>query len=119
FQAVWRSCSRQERAVLLNLAHDGLVNPKNRALVGELRRREILVKKPVLCFRNPDFGVFIKRVYGADQLLSWNRATHADSGVSSWNLFFGLFVLVGIGLSFKGYEALGPIIASVSGAVNL
>ena len=119
YHAVWRSCSRQERAVLLNLAKDGLVNPKDRALLGELRRRGIVLKNPFLCFRDPDFGEFIRSVYGPEQLASWDEAMRGSSGVSSWNLFLGLFVLVGIGLSFKGYEALGPVIASVSGAINL
>ena len=78
-----------------------------------------MLKNPFLCFRDPDFGEFIRSVYGPEQLASWDEAMRGSSGVSSWNLFLGLFVLVGIGLSFKGYEALGPVIASVSGAINL
>ena len=119
YQAVWRSCSWQERSVLLNLAQDGMVNPKNSDLLGELCRREILVMKPILRFRDRDFAPFIRRVYGPDQLATWELAMRGESGVSSWNLFLGICVLVGIGLSFKGYQGLGPIIASASGAINL
>jgi hypothetical protein len=95
------------------------MNPKNRDLLGELCRRQILVMKPILRFRDPDFAVFIRRVYGPDQLATWEQAMRGETGVSSWNLLLGFFVLVGIGLSFRGYETSGPIIASVSGAINL
>ena len=117
YQALWRTCSEQERAVLLNLAQDGLVNPKNSGLLVELRRRGILVKNPILGFRDPAFGDFIQRVYGPDQLLSWDMAMRGSSASSS--LLLGLLVLVGIGLSFTGYETIGPMVASISGLLNL
>jgi hypothetical protein len=119
YQNIWRSCSRQERAVLLNLAQYGLVNPKSRPLLDDLQRRQILVKNPILCFRDPNLGVFLRRVYGRGQLLRWDQALSTGSGVSFWNLLLGLLVLVGIAMSFTGYDALGPVVASISGAINL
>jgi hypothetical protein len=101
------------------LAQYGLVNPKSRPVVEELRRRQILLKNPILCFRDPNLGVFLRRVYGPGQLLKWDQELSTGSGVSFWNLLLGLLVLVGIAMSFTGYDALGPIVASVSGAFNL
>jgi hypothetical protein len=57
----WHRCTTDEQLVLIHLATEGFVNPKQARAVRHLLARRVLVRGPSLRFRSSRFQTFVRR----------------------------------------------------------
>jgi len=110
---LWSTCSTAERVALYQLAHDGWVNPRNKAALDQLQLRGLIRDIP---FRFDDDGLrkFVSHAVSAQDRKAWERKDNA----SLWDGIRLMFVVVGIGilaavLFFNQQSALGYILTGV------
>ena len=75
YQALWQACTVDERLALRQLAEEGLVNPRNQAVVRQLIRSGLVVRDPVLRVMNETFRRFILQAATPDEVSAWERAS--------------------------------------------
>ena len=80
YMALWDACTEDEKLVLVQLANEKVVNPKQEATVRGLIQRGLLVRDPGLRVLSPSFGLFVQRVQDPDEVKSWER----DAAGLSW-----------------------------------
>lgn len=73
FDAIWNGCSADEQLVLIQLEYEGVINPKQAAIVRRLLRRGLLRIDPTLRLVNNSFGLFVSRAVDAAQVREWER----------------------------------------------
>lgn len=115
YRSIWDGCSTDEKLVLVRLAEDGLVNPKNFDHLLELLQKGLVRRDPALRVMNRSFGQFVLRSVNRAELQEWEDA----GGVSAWTvakwllplplLLFGGFLFVTQRESLS--NALGLVVA--------
>jgi hypothetical protein len=73
YEALWGTCTADERLALRQLAEEGLVNPQNQAVVRNLMRAGLVVRDPVVRIMNKTFRRFLLQAASADQVRAWER----------------------------------------------
>lgn len=74
YWALWMSCSEDEKLVLVHLAQEKFVNPKQRMIVRRLLQRGLLERKPALRMINESFALFVERVHDPVSVRRWERS---------------------------------------------
>jgi hypothetical protein len=68
---VWDLCSRDEKLVLIQLAEEGLVNPKNVGILRRLSRRRLVTLEPRFRLINDSFREFVLAVEPPERVAQW------------------------------------------------
>src|SRR5262249_3522961 len=132
YQLLWTSCSRTEKLVLIQLAQEGLINPKSCDTLDELAAKGMIWPGPAPQLFNLTFRDFLKRIERADVVEEWERMDGNGLWVVSGRLVAsaltvgGLFYLITQGISVQsmlpiisGSGLLGfPLIRSIAGVFS-
>jgi hypothetical protein len=123
YHAIWSATTEDEKVVLAQLAHTGLVSPDNRHRVLDLMYRGLIVRDPRLRLMNDSFALFIRQMVSKTQLLEWE----GEESASVWSilrwllpvplLLFGGFVFITQRDAVS--SALGFLLAAASVAPTL
>jgi hypothetical protein len=73
YKMVWDACSDDERIALVQLAREGVLNPKQSTAVRNLLGRGLLVRDPALRLVNRSFALFVLRRYEPQKLRELER----------------------------------------------
>ena len=73
YSLLWATLSKVEKLVLAQLAHEGVVNPKNRRLVAQLMRKGLIVRDPAFRLINQSFTQFIASALPSHNLGEWEK----------------------------------------------
>jgi hypothetical protein len=73
YQLLWTSCTRSEKLVLIQLAQEGLVNPKSYHVVSRLILKGLVVSKPGLSVFNYTFRQFLREIERDQVVNEWER----------------------------------------------
>jgi hypothetical protein len=71
YRSVWDLCSRDEKLVLIQLAEEGLVNPKNTGILRRLSRRRLVALEPRFRLINESFREFVLGVEPPERVAQW------------------------------------------------
>ena len=94
FRAVWSSCSRIEQLVLRQLADEGVVNPRNDAVVAQLMRSGLVRRDRTFHIMDSAFRRFVQQAMPADEVSARER-----DGVSlPWTSITTAALTVALGL---------------------
>jgi len=96
YRILWSRCTDGERLVLIQLAVEGFVNPRNWDVVRRLMRRRLIRRMPAVRVMNRSFAWFITQVEHPSRVAAWESA----GGKSAWdrvrNLVIASVVIVGL-----------------------
>lgn len=81
YRSLWDLCSRDEKLVLIQLAQEGFVNPKNVELVRRLARRRLVSVDPRFRLFNDSFREFVRKVETSERITAWERG----GGATTWS----------------------------------
>jgi hypothetical protein len=129
YQLLWTSCSRSEKLVLIQLAQEGLINPKSSDTLDELAAKGMIWPGAAPQLFNLTFRDFLQRIERAEVVQEWERMEGTGLWVVSGRLVAsalmvgGLFYLLTQGISVQsvlpiisGSGFLGfPLVRSVVG----
>ena len=132
YQLLWTSCSRTEKLVLIQLAQEGLINPKSCDTLDELANKGMIWPGSAPELFNLTFRDFLQRIERAEVVQEWERMDGNGLWVVSGRLVAsaltvgGLFYLLTQGISVQsvlpiisGSGFLGfPILKSVAGILS-
>jgi hypothetical protein len=93
YDEIWRTSTREEKAVMLQLARDGLVNVKNKETVRRLLKRGLIRLKP-LRLLNRTFREYVTGNPDSQSILQWKESQTR----SSWSKVKRPFLMVAIGV---------------------
>ncbi len=128
YQLLWTSCTRTEKLVLIQLAQEGLVNPKSHDTLQELLAKGLVRSGATPELFNFTFRDFLRRIERTDVVQAWERMDGSGLWVISSRLLAsvlivgGLFYLLTQGVSVQsvlplisGSSFLGiPVVRSVA-----
>jgi len=83
YQAIWDSFDANDKLVLVQLAEEGLVNPKAIDRVNDLIHRGLVTRTPALGLMNESFARFINRAVKREQVIAWEK----EGVTSAWTIF--------------------------------
>ena len=92
-QAVWATCSQDERCALIHLALDGLISSKN-SDVRQLLKRGLVVRDPGLRLMDESFRRFVISSQHDEDIDAWRHA-----GGSNWELMKAPLLLILLSVS--------------------
>lgn len=92
-QALWATCSQDERCALIHLALDGLVSSKNTD-VRQLLKRGLVVRDPGLRLMDESFRRFVISASHGEDIDAWRQA-----GGSNWELMKAPLLLILLSVS--------------------
>jgi hypothetical protein len=114
YRSLWSLCSIEERMVLVQLAREGLVNPKCFDVLRHLRRRRLIRVDPRFRLMNDSFHLFVLETEECGGLGAWEREGAAESSARVRGPLLALgFVAAAIMLFTQGRE-----VADVLGAAS-
>ena len=96
YYTAWRSCTREECFLLVRLAEDGVVNPKNTASLRQLMRRGLIVRSPQFRLMNESFRRFVLAAPSDEMRDSWDAEAASSGWGKARGAFSTLLVLGGI-----------------------
>ena len=73
YQSLWAACSKDDRVALRQLAEEGVVNPRNHAVVAHLLRSGLIRRDPTFRVMNETFREFVLRELPAADLTAWEH----------------------------------------------
>ena len=73
YRSIWASCSKDEKLVLRQLAEEGVVNPRNPAIVARLLRSRLVRRDPTFRLMNETFRRFVLHELSPDRVAEWER----------------------------------------------
>jgi hypothetical protein len=79
YQSLWDVCSRAEKLVMIQLAEEGVVNPKSVELVRRLARRRLVRVDPRYRLMNDSFREFVLTAEPPEQVAEWERVDSAET----------------------------------------
>lgn len=96
YRYLWSQCTTDEKLVLVQLARNGLVNPKYFGWVLDLMNRGLVVRGPDLRIMNRSFRRFVDQEVRRSDVLEWEEELGPNAwGVLKWILPFPLLALAG------------------------
>jgi hypothetical protein len=118
YRSLWELCSHEERLVLIQLAQEGLVNPKRIEIIQRLARRNLVIIDSRFKLMNESFRRFVRTVETPERIADWER-TPANSAWSRLGapLYALATVIIAI-LLFTEQEMFTSIIAVATGAAG-
>lgn len=73
YQLLWTGCTRSEKLALIQLAQEGLVNPKSRETLDELVAKGLIFSGPAPELFNFTFRDFLRGIVRNDVVQEWER----------------------------------------------
>jgi hypothetical protein len=73
YQLLWTSCTRSEKLVLIQLAQEGLINPKSRETLDELIAKGIVIPGAAPTLFNLTFRDFLQDIERTGVVQKWER----------------------------------------------
>ena len=95
----WETCSDEEKLVLVQLAQEGVANPKQVTAVRSLINRGLLFKDPALRLMNQSFALFASSAYEPSEVKE-KEQEHHDGGINWANTQKMLFAAIVLLLVF-------------------
>lgn len=92
YQLLWTSCTRSEKLVLIHLAQEGVVHPKNRDTFEELVAKGLVVASPSPAIFNYTFRDFLRRIERSEVVQEWERM----EGLGVWVIAGRLVAVVAV-----------------------
>lgn len=83
YRSIWELCSQDERLVMIQLAEEGVVNPKRFDIVRRLHNRGLVIVEPRFDLMNRSFRQFVRSVESPERVKEWEQTS---AGVS-WKRF--------------------------------
>jgi hypothetical protein len=71
---IWRQCTRAEKLVLRQLAHEGFLNPNSASVVRRLAERLLVRRDPAFSLVSRSFEQFVLRAETPETIGAWERA---------------------------------------------
>jgi hypothetical protein len=111
---LWTTCSRSEKLVLIQLAHEGFVNPKSKDVVTQLINKGLITEHPSPMVFNYTFRAFLRSIERSHPIAEWERMEGSGLWVVAGRLVAssmvagGAFYLITQGFSV---QSLLPIIS--------
>jgi len=132
YQLLWTSCTRSEKLVLIQLAQEGLINPKSRDTLDELIAKGLVLPGAAPTLFNLTFRDFLQDIERTDVVQAWERMEGSGLWVMSGRIVAtvlavgGVFYLLTQGFSVQsvlpiisGTGLLGiPLIKNVAGMLS-
>ena len=120
YSLLWANLSNDEKLVLAQLAHEGLINPKSRVVVAQLMRKGLIVRDPAFRLMNRSFTRFVISALPSHIMDKWER-----EGIRMpWNSlrFVPLTAAAGLGLFLyvtqqSLFESVAAYVAALAAAV--
>jgi hypothetical protein len=118
YRATWELCAHEEKLVLIQLAQEGLVNPKRIDVIQRLARRNLVAIDPRFKLMNESFRRFVQTVESPGLIADWERTpTHSAWSRLGAPLYALAAVIIAI-LLFTEQEMFTSIIAVATGAAG-
>jgi hypothetical protein len=96
YRSLWDLCSREERLVLIQLAQEGLLNPKKVGVMRRLARRRLVSLDPRFRIVNESFARFVCEVEPPARVAEWE----STNGSSGWKqIATPLYLLAAVALA--------------------
>lgn len=92
YRSLWSLLTDEERLVLIHLAKEGFVNPRNWRTVGRLINKGLIRRTPALHVMNESFRRFVTNEESDKQVKDWEHA----SGASPWSTTRSIILSVAI-----------------------
>jgi hypothetical protein len=114
YELLWNSCTRSEKLVLVQLAQEGLVNPKNLTVASALMAKGLVVDRPRPRIFNYTFRAFLQRIERRQVVNEWEQGQGNGLWVTAGRLIGssmvagGLFFMITQGLSV---QSLLPVVS--------
>lgn len=118
YRAMWELCSREERLVLIQLAQEGLVNPRRVELVRRLARRGLVRFDPRLRLMNASFQRFVRTVEAPERIAEWERTSEGMSWSRLGTPLYALAAVVIAILLFTEQAMITSVLAIATGAAG-
>jgi hypothetical protein len=77
YRSIWELCSDDERLLLVQLAEEGVVNPKRFDVFRQLHHRGLVVVEPRFDLMNQSFRDFVRSVESPERVLEWEQTPAA------------------------------------------
>jgi hypothetical protein len=97
YWSLWTSSSPDEQLVLVHLAQERAVNPKQAVTLRRLLQRGLVVRDPVLRMMNESFTIFVRRIHEPVEIRRWEREARESIGWQQlrW-AFLSLLTVLGL-----------------------
>jgi hypothetical protein len=118
YRCIWELCSREERLVLIQLAQDGLINPKRHDIVRRLARRGLIILDPHYRLMNRTFARFVAEAEPRSRVAEWERTSSHVSWSRLGTPLYSLAAVVIAILLFTEQALLTNILAVATTAVG-
>ncbi|MCP4660379.1 MAG: hypothetical protein GY856_33680 [bacterium] len=99
YRWLWTACSDGEKLVLVQLAEEGFVNPKQHRTVRRLLQRGLVVRDPVLRLMSPGFALFVDRIHAPEDVARWEELTRGLGWANLRWAFLALLAVIVVFLS--------------------
>lgn len=77
YRSIWELCSDDERLLLVQLAEEGVINPKRFDVFRQLHHRGLVVVEPRFDLMNDSFRDFVRGIESPERVLEWERTPAA------------------------------------------
>lgn len=118
YRSIWELCSDDERLLLVQLAEEGVINPKRFDVFRQLHHRGLVVVEPRFDLMNRSFRDFVRSIESPERILEWER-TPAALG---WRRFstplYTLAAVVVAILLYTQQDLLSQMLAIATGAAG-
>lgn len=94
YEAKWGLCSDEEKLVLIQLAQEGVANPKQAQAVRSLIKHELLLKDPALRIMNQSFALFASSAFKPSEVREREREHRGINWASTQKILFAAVVLL-------------------------
>jgi hypothetical protein len=96
YQLLWTSCTRSEKLVLIQLAQEGLINPKSRDTLDELIAKGLVLPGAAPTVFNLTFRDFLQGIERTDVVQAWERMDGNGLWVISGRLVASALAIGGV-----------------------
>jgi hypothetical protein len=114
YRAVWATCSRDEKLLLIQLARHGLVNAMNRAARDQLWRKALIRMGPRLRVMNESFRRFVLSAQHPEEVSQWEEEGAAEGWAGPRTVFLTLLMVLAAFLLVTQREAMQSWIGVVT-----
>lgn len=77
YRSIWELCSDDERLLLVQLAEEGVINPKRFDVFRQLHHRGLVVVEPRFDLMNRSFRDFVRSIESPERVLEWEQTPAA------------------------------------------
>lgn len=96
YHALWDGCSEDEKLVLVQLAQEGLVNPRRADVLRRLRRRRLVRANPRFAPMSRSFQRFVLGAVAPEQVARWEKPEGVAGAALVRNLLLVLATVAAI-----------------------